>query len=209
MTDHTSRSPAVHATTARAGVTAGERLLALITAALLGVDAYVHLHDAARYDGFASSVMTEGTLFRIQAGVAIVVAALLLIRPAVLTWLLSLLVAASAAGAVTLYTYVDVGQLGPLPNLYENSWHQPGKIASAVAEAVAALISLAGLAVAAPDPPAPPGIAAAAGANGRRWPRRPRSDRRRPRRRRRGRPRGSRTPRATGRAGVGDRRGPR
>ena len=39
MTDHASRSPAVHATTARTGVTVGERLLALITAALLGVDA--------------------------------------------------------------------------------------------------------------------------------------------------------------------------
>jgi hypothetical protein len=40
-------------------------------------------------------------------------------------------------------------RLGPLPNLYENSWHQPGKIASAIAEAVAALISLVGLVVAA------------------------------------------------------------
>jgi glucan phosphoethanolaminetransferase (alkaline phosphatase superfamily) len=149
MTDHASRSPAVHATTARAGVTAGERLLALITAALLGVDAYVHLHDAAKYDGFKSSVMTEGTLFRIQAVVAIVVAVLVLLWPRIITWLLSLLVAGSAAVAVTLYTYVNVGQLGPLPNLYENTWHQPGKIASALAEAAAALISLLGLALAA------------------------------------------------------------
>ena len=147
MTDHASRSPAAHAT-ARAGVTVGERLLALITAALLGVDAYVHLHDAAKYDGFKSSVMTEGTLFRIQAVVAIVVAALLLIWPRIITWLLSLLVAGSAAVAVTLYTYVNVGQLGPLPNLYENTWHQPGKIASVIAEAAAALISLLGLALA-------------------------------------------------------------
>ena len=149
MTDHASRSPAVHATPARARVTVGERLLALITAALLGVDAYVHLHDAAKYDGFKSSVMSEGTLFRIQAVVAIVVAVLLLLWPRIVTWLLSLLVAGSAAVAVTLYTYVNVGQLGPLPNLYENTWNQPGKIASAVAEAVAALISLLGLAVAA------------------------------------------------------------
>ena len=149
MTDHASRSPAVHGTTARPGVSVGERLLALITAALLGVDAYVHLHDAAKYDSFKSSVMTEGTLFRTQAVVAIVVAVLLLIWPRIITWLLSLLVAGSAAVAVTLYTYVNVGQLGPLPNLYENTWHQPGKIASAIAEAVAALISLLGLMVAA------------------------------------------------------------
>jgi len=73
MTDHASPSRVAHSATTRAGVTVGERLLALITAALLGVDAYVHLHDAAKYDGFKSSVMTEGTLFRIQAVVAIVV----------------------------------------------------------------------------------------------------------------------------------------
>jgi len=148
MADHASRSPAVHATTARAGVTVGERVLALITAALLGVDAYVHLREAASYDGFKSSVMTEGTLFRIQAVVAIVVAVLLLIWPRIITWLLSLLVAGSAVVAVTLYTYVNVGQLGPLPNLYENTWNPPGKITSAIAEAVAALLSLLGLVIA-------------------------------------------------------------
>ena len=148
MTDHVSRPPAIHATTARAGVSAGERLLAVITAALLGVDAFVHLRYAANYDGFKSSVMSEGTLFRIQAVVAIVVAVLLLIWPRVITWLLSLLVAGSAVIAVTLYTYVDVGQLGPLPNLYENTWHPAGKVPSAVAEAVAALISIVGLVLA-------------------------------------------------------------
>jgi glucan phosphoethanolaminetransferase (alkaline phosphatase superfamily) len=150
MTEHASRSPAVHAATrTRAGVSVGERLLALVTAGLLGVDAYVHLHDAAKYDGFKSSVMTEGDLFRIQAVVAIVVGVLVLIWPRIITWLLSLLVAGSAAVAVTLYTYVNVGELGPLPNLYENTWHQPGKIASAIAEAVAALLSIVGLLLAA------------------------------------------------------------
>jgi glucan phosphoethanolaminetransferase (alkaline phosphatase superfamily) len=149
MTDRVSHSPVARATAStRAHAGAGERLLALITAALLGVDAYVHLHDAAKYDGFKSSVMTEGTLFRIQAVVAIVVGLLVLIWPRVITWLLTLLVAGSAAVAVTLYTYVNVGQLGPIPNLYENTWHEPGKLPSAIAEAAAALISLAGLAMA-------------------------------------------------------------
>jgi glucan phosphoethanolaminetransferase (alkaline phosphatase superfamily) len=151
MTEHASHSPAVHAarTRARARTSAGERLLALITAALLGVDAYVHLHDAGKYDGFKSSVMSEGDLFRIQAVVAIVVGVLVLLWPRIITWLLSLLVAGSAAVAVTLYTYVNVGQLGPIPNLYENTWHEPGKLFSAIAEAVAALISLVGLLVSA------------------------------------------------------------
>src|ERR1700754_971118 len=151
MTDHASHSPAIHAAaTTRARVTVGERLLALITAVLLGVEAYVHLHDDAKYDGFKSSVMSEGTLFRIQAVVAIVVAVLVLLWPRIITWVLSLLVAGSAAVAVTLYTYVNVGQLGPLPNLYENTWHEPGKIASAIAGAAAALISIVGLVIAAP-----------------------------------------------------------
>jgi glucan phosphoethanolaminetransferase (alkaline phosphatase superfamily) len=148
MTDHAFPTPTVHATAARAGVTVGERVLSLITAVLLGVDGYVHLHDAAKYDGFKSSVMSEGTLFRIQAVVAIVVAVLVLLWPRIITWLLSLLVAGSAAVAVTLYTYVNVGALGPLPNLYENTWHEPGKIASAIAETLAALISIVGLVVA-------------------------------------------------------------
>jgi hypothetical protein len=127
---------------------AGERVLAVVTAALLGVDAFVHLHYAHSYDQFKSSTMSEGTLFRIQGVVAIVVGVLLLIWPGVLTWLISLLVAGSAVVAVTLYTYVDVGALGPLPNLYENTWSPPGKVLSAVAELIAAILSIIGLALA-------------------------------------------------------------
>ncbi|MCO8272933.1 hypothetical protein M1L60_20260 [Actinoplanes sp. TRM 88003] len=129
-------------------VSVTQRVLAVVTAALLGVDAYVHLHDAAPYDQFRSSVMSEGTLFRIQGIVAIVVALALLAWPRVLTWVVALLVAGSAAVAVTLYTYVDVGQLGPLPNLYENTWSAPGKALSAVAETLAALVAVAGLVLA-------------------------------------------------------------
>jgi glucan phosphoethanolaminetransferase (alkaline phosphatase superfamily) len=120
-------------------------VLAVLTAVLLGVDAYVHLNDASRYDSFKSSVMSEGTLFRIQGIVAIVVALLLLIWPRILTWVLSILVSGSAVVAVVLYTYVNVGALGPLPNLYENTWNPPGKVASAVAEAAATLVAIVGL----------------------------------------------------------------
>ncbi|MCU7724535.1 hypothetical protein ODJ79_12480 [Actinoplanes sp. KI2] len=127
---------------------AGERVLAVVTAALLGVDAFVHLHYAHSYDQFKSSTMSEGTLFRIQGVVAIVVGVLLLIWPGVLTWLLSLLVAGSAVVAVTLYTYVDVGKLGPLPDLYEHTWSPPGKVLSAVAELVAVVLSIIGLTLA-------------------------------------------------------------
>ena len=127
---------------------AGERVLAVVTAALLGVDAFVHLHYAHSYDQFKSSTMSEGTLFRIQGVVAIVVGLAVLIWPSVLTWILSLLVAGSAVVAVTLYTYVDVGALGPLPDLYEHTWSPPGKVLSAVAELIAAILAIIGLTLA-------------------------------------------------------------
>ena len=145
MTDQVMR---VRTQAAWRDISPAQRVLAVVTAALLGVDAYVHLHDAAQYDQFRSSVMSEGTLFRIQGVVAIVVALALLIWPRVLTWIVSLLVAGSAAVAVTLYTYVNVGQLGPLPNLYENTWNAPGKAFSAIAETLAALVAIAGLTLA-------------------------------------------------------------
>ena len=145
MTDQVMR---VRTQAAWRDISPAQRVLAVVTAALLGVDAYVHLHDAAQYDQFRSSVMSEGTLFRIQGVVAIVVALALLIWPRVLTWIVSLLVAGSAAVAVTLYTYVNVGQLGPLPNLYENTWSAPGKAFSAIAETLAALVAIAGLTLA-------------------------------------------------------------
>jgi hypothetical protein len=150
MTDHAA-DPSVMGRgvrTRRQSVTVAHRALAVVTAALLGVDAYVHLRYASQYEQFKGPVMSEGTLFRIQGVVAIVVALLVLIWPRIWTWILSLLVAASAVGAVTLYTYVNVGEIWPLPNLYENTWHAPGKIASAVCEGIAALLSIAGLVMA-------------------------------------------------------------
>jgi hypothetical protein len=124
------------------------RALAAATAALLAVDAYVHLRDAGFYDALTTSTLDEGILFRGQAIVAIVVAITLLVWPRPVVWAVAAAVAASAAGAVLLYTYVDVGALGPLPDLYEPTWAPPGKSASALAETAATVLALAGLAVA-------------------------------------------------------------
>ncbi len=123
------------------------RVLAAATAALLGVDAYVHLTDASLYDAATTSGFTEGTLFRVEAIVAIVVGIVLLIQPRPLVWAVAAVVAAIAAGAVLLSTYVDAGALGPLPDLYEPTWALPGKPASALAETAAAVLALVGLAV--------------------------------------------------------------
>jgi hypothetical protein len=57
-------------------------------------------------------------------------------------------VLAAGVAAVVLYTYVNVGQLGPVPNMYEPSWVLPGKTASAWAEGIGAVLATAGFLVA-------------------------------------------------------------
>jgi hypothetical protein len=125
----------------------GLRLLALAAAAALGIDAYVHLHDAGFYDSVRSSVLSQGDLFRAEAGMAIAVGAAVLVWPRrALAWAVAFLVAASAFGAVMLYRYVDVGSLGPLPNMYEPTWTTPYKLMSAYAEGIGAALTGLGLA---------------------------------------------------------------
>jgi hypothetical protein len=121
------------------------RTLGLLTAVLFAIDAYVHFNNAHGYDFDGGASITQGNLFRVQASVAVVVALALLIRPHWGVWVAALVVAASATGAVFLYTYVNVGRFGPLPNMYEPTWDLPGKLASAVAESIATGFSLVGL----------------------------------------------------------------
>jgi hypothetical protein len=114
------------------------------TAAALAIDATVHLRDAAGYDAVKATV-SQGQLFRVEAGLAVVAALLVLVWPRRASWVVALLVAASALGAVLLYRYVDVGQLGPLPDMYENTWQVPGKLLSAYAEGAAVVLAGLGL----------------------------------------------------------------
>jgi hypothetical protein len=115
------------------------------TAAALIIDAIVHLKDAYFYDANTGPLLTQGQLFRVQAVIALVVAAGVLVIPRRLVWVVAFLVAASAFAAVVLYTYVNVGPLAGLPNMYEPSWGPPGKLASAIAEGAGALLALGGL----------------------------------------------------------------
>jgi hypothetical protein len=112
------------------------------TAVALGIDAAVHWQNAPAYDG-VTGTLSQGTLFRVEAALAVAAGLLVLVRPRPSSWLAALAVAASALAAVLLYRYVDVGALGPLPDMYENTWQVPGKLLSAYAEAAA--IVLAGL----------------------------------------------------------------
>jgi hypothetical protein len=116
----------------------------LLTAAGLVVDAVVHLQLASGYQQAAPGGIGEGTLFRIEAAVAVVVALAVLIRPGRAVYGAAFVVAASALGAVLLYRYVDVPALGPIPSMYEPGWFAK-KTATAAAEATAVLGAAAGL----------------------------------------------------------------
>lgn len=117
------------------------RLLAVLAAVALVIDAVVHAANASGYDPASGGLITEGNLFRAEAGVAALVALLLVVRPSRAVWMLALATAVTALGAVVLSRYVNLGSIGPIPNLYEPTWRVPGKLLSAYAEASAVVIS--------------------------------------------------------------------
>jgi hypothetical protein len=122
----------------------GSWLLRVATAAALGIDAAVHWQNAPAYDAVTATV-SQGQLFRVEAALAVAVGLLVLVRPRPSSWLAALAVAGSALAAVLLYRYVDLGSLGPLPDMYENTWQVPGKLLSAYAEAAAVVLAALGL----------------------------------------------------------------
>jgi plastocyanin len=115
----------------------------LLVAAGLAVDAYVHADLAPVYDGVRGSI-SQGNLFRIEAGVAAAAALIVLLAGRRAGLGLAFAVAASALGALLLYRYIDVGGLGPLPNMYEPGWF-PEKVTAALAEGAAALLAAGAL----------------------------------------------------------------
>jgi len=125
-----------------------QRILGVAAATCLAIDAYVHFRDAGFYGAVTTSVLSQATLFRVQASLAAAVGLALLIRPSRAWWAAALVIAGSAFGAVMLYRYVNVGTLGPIPNMYEPTWASPGKLASAWAEGAATILAAIGLLVA-------------------------------------------------------------
>ena len=127
--------------------TAVRSVLRLLAVAGLAVDAYVHTDLAGRYD-FGGTI-SQSTLFLIQAGFAAAAALGLAVRGRRPEAAFGFVVAAAALGAVLLYRYVDVGTLGPLPNMYEPVWYTE-KTVSAIAEGVAVVACAALFLVGAP-----------------------------------------------------------
>lgn len=121
-------------------------ILVVIAVAGLAVDAWTHLDLAPQFALNRTSTLSEATLFRIEAALAIAAAVLLVLRQNVLTVLFAAAVAGGGAFLLVLYRYVDVGRLGPVPDLYEPIWFRE-KVESLIGELVALAASLALLAL--------------------------------------------------------------
>jgi hypothetical protein len=119
------------------GRSVGEFLARVVVAVGLAYDAYAHLDLAGNFDANVA-VISQGMLFRVEAALAALAALLVIITRWWVVVIFAMLVAGSALGAVLLYRYVDLGVLGPLPDMYEPDWY-PEKTISAIAEAAAVL----------------------------------------------------------------------
>ena len=115
-------------------------VLALLAAAGLAYDAYVHLDLASGYDPVGSTI-TQGQLFRVEAALAIAAGLAVLLSDHRVAWAAAGLVGLGGVAAVVLYRYVDVGAIGPVPNMYEPVWYAM-KTRSAVAEGGVAVVWL-------------------------------------------------------------------
>jgi peptidoglycan/LPS O-acetylase OafA/YrhL len=107
----------------------------VLAAAGLGVDAYIHAHLADQYDAVTASI-SQGTLFRIEAAMAALAALLVLVWRRLPSDAYAWLVAVGGLALLLIYQYINVGTLGPVPNMYEPVWFTDKKI-TVLAQAVA------------------------------------------------------------------------
>lgn len=116
-------------------------LYALAALALV-VNAVIHLQLAGPFDSVTGSLVSQGDLFRIQAGAGILVAVLLVAVRRAWVALAAAVVAAGGLGLLILSTVVllDLTALG-LPPLFEPVWYAD-KIIAALAQAVALVAAL-------------------------------------------------------------------
>ena len=124
-----------------------EVVLRGVIVASLVLDAKIHLHLAPAYDQIRSSTVSQGTLFRVEAALAIAAALLVVLARRPLSALVALAVAGGGLVPLLVYRYYDLGSLGPLPAMYEPAWY-PDKTHTCIAQAVAAAAALMLLGVA-------------------------------------------------------------
>ena len=115
--------------------------LIVIVVAGLAIEAYVHFNLASNYELIKTSRLSQADLFRVEGAVAIVAAVLLVIRPRRYTAGIAAVVAGSALLVLLLYRYNDIGQLGPIPSMYEPIWYTK-KTVAAFAEGAALIAAV-------------------------------------------------------------------
>jgi len=113
-------------------------------AALLLVNAGVHVELAPGYQLANPAGVGQGTLFYVEAAAAVLCAAAVLIWGTTPAYLAAVLVSGGALAAVLLSTAVPLPAFGPIPPLYEPVWYFE-KTLSAVAEGLALVLALVGL----------------------------------------------------------------
>ena len=113
------------------------------TAAGLAIDAYVHLDLASLYAEGGGGI-NEGVLFGVEAAAALLAAAAVIAFGRRACYLAGVLVGGSALAVVLVSRYVDLGQIGPFPDLYDPVWF-PEKLLAAFAEGAACAAALAGV----------------------------------------------------------------
>jgi hypothetical protein len=133
--NRTTPPPAPHGQAYRI-VQGGARALA---AGGLGVNAYLHASLADQYDGVSASI-SQGDLFRIEAAVAALAALLVVVWWRVLSDALAWLVSAGGLALLLIYRYIDVGRLGPFPDMYEPVWFDDKRL-TVVAQVVTLVMS--------------------------------------------------------------------
>jgi hypothetical protein len=124
--------------------------LTVVVVVGLAIDAFNHFHVAHNYVYNKTSTISEATLFRIEASLAIVAALAVIVWASRWTYAAAFAVAAGGLVLLVLYRYDNVGKIGPLPNMYEPTWDVPGKKWSVVGEIIAIVGSLGLLAASFP-----------------------------------------------------------
>ncbi|WP_246531004.1 hypothetical protein [Streptomyces bathyalis] len=112
-------------------------LARVLAAAGLAVNAYVHAHLAPTFDGVVASV-SQGDLFRLEAALGALAALLVLVWRRLPADLFAFVVAAGGLALLLIYRYVDVGEFGPFPGMYDPSWSVDKSVAL-VSQAVAVI----------------------------------------------------------------------
>jgi hypothetical protein len=115
--------------------------LIVIVVAGLAIDAYVHFNLASNYELIKTGTLSQAHLFRAEGAVAIVAALLLMVRPRRYTAAIAAVVAGTALLVLLLYRYNDIGQLGPIPSMYEPIWYTK-KTVAAYAEGAALIAAV-------------------------------------------------------------------